>query len=168
MLYHDMQQKLMIWMIPEDEPGDAAGELETPGMPTGGAMEGYRGRRVDSVNELLEKILVFDAQLDDLAIEMVKIIIATQLEANGQPKDAKIHFARVQPDEKSGAEQFVFAIVTPTGTRAAALPREPMYTNMSAAAKEMASRHPPPGKWPRVDAAYLNRVMSLDIGEDST
>jgi hypothetical protein len=162
MLYHDMQQKLMIWLIPDDEPGDPAGELETPGLPAGGSMADYRARRVDSINELLEKILLFDAQLDDVALEMVKIVIATQLEAAGEPKDAKIHFAQVQRDA-AGAEQIVFAIVTPTGTRAAALPREPMYTNMAAAAKELASRHPPPGKWPRVDATYLNRLMSLDI-----
>jgi hypothetical protein len=164
MLYHDMGQKLMIWMIPEDEPGEAMGELQMPGMPDGGAMADYRGRRVDSVNELLEKILIFDAQLDDLAIEMVKILIATQLQAAGQPDDAKVHFAQVQADA-GDVEQLVFAIVTPTGTRGAAIPREPMYANMVDAAKELASRHPPPGKWPRVDAAYLNRLMSLDIEE---
>jgi hypothetical protein len=168
MLYHDMQRKLMIWMMPDDDDDGDDDDVGPPaesggsGLPRGGVMDGYTARSVRSVNELLEKILIFDADLDDVALEMVKIIIATQLEAGGQPKDATIHFAQVDRDA-SGAEQLVFAVVTPTGTRAAALPREPMYSNMEKAAAELASRHPPPGKWPRVDAAYLNRLMDLDI-----
>jgi hypothetical protein len=165
MLYHDMKQKLMIWMTPDDGSGAAAAPDERQELPNEGVLAGYRARSVRSVNELLEKIVIFDAQLDDVALEMVKIIIATQLQAAGEPADAKIYFAHTQTDA-AGVEQLVFAIVSPTGTRAAALPREPMYTNMSAAAAELASRHPPPGKWPRIDAAYLNGLMDLDIQEN--
>ena len=165
MLYHDMQQQFMIWMIPDDGSGDAPPpEPPGPGLPSGGVMSGYKTRSVNSVNELLEKVLIFDANLDDVTLEMIKIVIAFQAEAAGQPKDAKIHFSQLQRDA-NGAEQLVFAIVTPQGVKAAAIPREPMYPNCAAAAAEMQSRHPPPGAWPRVDAAYLNRVMSLDIQE---
>src|SRR4030095_5029035 len=87
MLYHDMQRKLMIWMIPDDGSGAATKPPEGPGLPTGGPMAGYKTRSVNSVNELLEKILIFDAELDDLTLEMIKIIIAFQAEAAGQPKD---------------------------------------------------------------------------------
>ena len=84
MLYHDMQRKLMIWMIPDDDDG-APGEPEGPVINVqSGATAGYTARVVSSVNELLEKIMIFDAQLDDLALEMVKIVIATQLEATGR------------------------------------------------------------------------------------
>ena len=166
MLYHDMQRKLMVWMIPDDDSG-RPGEPEGPGLNVqSGATAGYTARLVSTVNELLEKIMIFDAQLDDLTLEMVKIVIATQLEAAGEPKDAKIHFAHVQNDE-GGQEQLVFAVVTPTGTRAAALPREPMYSNMQKAAQELSSRSPAaasPGKWPRVDGTYLMRLMDQSLG----
>jgi hypothetical protein len=163
MLYHDMQRKLMIWLLPDDNDDDLRGSPPVPpGMPEGDALAGYKFRSVGSVNELLEKILVFDFDLDDLALEMVKIVIATQLEGAGHPKDAKIHFARAERDE-AGAEQLVFAIMTPTGARAAMVPQGDMYANMTAAADELASRHPPPGKWPRIDAEYLNRLMELNV-----
>jgi hypothetical protein len=165
MLYHDMQRKFMIWMISADDDGPP-GEPEGPGVNAqSGATAGYTARVVSSVNELLEKILIFDAQLDDLALEMVKIVIQTQLQAGGQPADAKIHFAQVQKDD-AGQEQLVFAIVTPTGTRGASLPREPMYTNMQQAAAELATRDPDArrDKWPRVDGAYLMRLMDQSLG----
>ena len=165
MLYHDMQRKLMIWMIPDDGSGASPpAEPVGPGLPKGGAMEGYRTRSVNSANELLEKVLIFDAELDDLTLEMLKIIIAFQAEAAGEPKDAKIFFAKAGHDA-SGAEQLVFAVVTPRGTRNAAIAREPMYSSSALAAAEMSSRHPPPGNWPRVDAVYLKRIMDLDIRE---
>jgi hypothetical protein len=163
MLYHDMERRRMIWMLPRD----ATGELIGPGTASAEAaqkMPGYTFRTVHALNELLEKILIFDADLDDLAIEMIKVIIATQLEAGGQPKDAKIHFAQIDRDA-AGQEQLVFAVVTPTGTRGATLPREPVYTNMCKAANELLNRRPPPppGEWPRVDNAYLMRLMNAGI-----
>ena len=171
MLYHDMQRKLMIWLMPDDGDDDLRPERpappDPPGIPQGGAMAGYTARSVGSLNELLEKVLIFDFELDDLALEMVKIVIATQLEAAGHPKDSKIHFARLERDDK-GVEQMVFAVMTPTGARAAMLPHGEMYTNMAAAATELASRHPPSGKWPLIDAAYLQRLMDLNIAEGGT
>ena len=136
MLYHDMQRRLMIWMIPD------GGEPDGPAINAkSGANAGYTARVVGSANELLEKIMIFDAQFDDLALEMVKIVIATQLEATGQPKDARIHFAqRAERQCRRGAARL-------RGRHAdrhahAALPREPLYSNMQKAAEELASRSP--------------------------
>lgn len=165
LLYHDMERRLMLWMIPDNADGtQAVPDAPAPGEAGGGIVPGYVARVVSSPNELLEKILVFETGLDDLALEMFKIVINLQLEAAGIPKDAKVFFARVDHDA-AGVEQLVFAVVTPTGTRSASLPREPNYTNMAAAAQELASRFPPPGKWPRIDAAYLNRLLTLNVAE---
>jgi len=167
LLYHDMERRLMLWMIPDNADGTRAtvdADTPVPGAVGGGIVPGYVARLVSSPNELLEKILIFDAGLDDLAIEMFKIVVNLQVEAAGLPKDAKVYFARVDRDA-AGVEQLVFAVVTTTGTQSASLAREPNYSNMAAAAQELASRHPPPGKWPRVDAAYLNSLLRLDIGQ---
>ena len=165
LLYHDMERRLMLWMIPDNADGTQAApdtSVPAPGEVGGGIEPGYTARVVSSPNELLEKILVFEAGLDDLALEMFKIVINLQLEAAGIPKDAKVFFARVDQDA-AGVEQLVFAVVTPTGTRSASLPREPNYSNMAAAAQELATRFPPPGKWPRIDAAYLSGLLSLNV-----
>jgi hypothetical protein len=167
LLYHDMQRRLMVWMIPDENGKPAEPDAPAPGESVLGVVTGYTARVVSSPNELLEKILIFDAELDDLALEMFKIIIRLQVEAAGQPQDAKIFFARADRDA-AGVEQLVFAVMTPAGTRSASLPREPNYSNMAAAAQELSSRHPSPGQWPRVDAAYLNRLFDLDIAEGRT
>ena len=169
MLYHDMERRLMLWMIPDREDGaqatpDAA-DVPGAGEAAGGVVPGYTARVVSSPNELMEKILIFEAGLDDIALEMFKVVINLQLEAAGVPTGAKVFFARTDHDA-AGVEHIVFAVLTPDGaTRSASLPREPNYANMEMAAAELASRHPPPGKWPRIDAAYLSRLMTVDTGE---
>ena len=65
-LYHDPQEHLMLVLT------DAAVSAE--GLP-----EGYSGRLVRSVGELIEKIKIFDCGLDDLVVEMCKYITCKEL-----------------------------------------------------------------------------------------
>ena len=67
MLYHDMEQKVMIHLCaPQGEP-ESLGSGGLPQMER--FLEGYRFRRVNTRNELREKILIFDAGLDDGLLE---------------------------------------------------------------------------------------------------
>ncbi len=83
LLYHDEEQKLMISFTPCNdialktrlynnvcESSKASGELE--------AYEEYNLRFVCDYNSLLEKILIFDACLNDKAIEVIKLLILAQ------------------------------------------------------------------------------------------
>ena len=83
LLYHDEEKKLMISFTPCNdmalkarlynnvcESSKASGELE--------AYEEYNLRFVCDYNSLLEKILIFDAQLNDKAIEVIKLLILAQ------------------------------------------------------------------------------------------
>ena len=65
-LYHDPQEHLMLVLT--DAPVNAEG------VP-----EGYTGRLVRSVGELIEKINIFDAGLDDLTIELCKFVTGNEL-----------------------------------------------------------------------------------------
>ena len=65
-LYHDPQEHLMIVLT--DAP------VSADGVP-----EGYTGRLVRSAGELIEKINIFDAGLDDLAVEMCKYVTGNEL-----------------------------------------------------------------------------------------
>lgn len=83
MLYHDEERKLMISFSPTNDPvlkenmfsnikesSKNSGELEQ--------LEGYNLRFVTDYNELLEKVLIFDNELNDKVIEVIKLMILSQ------------------------------------------------------------------------------------------
>ena len=76
-LYHDPDEKLMLLLT--DAP------LRSEGLP-----EGYTGRIVRSVGELIEKIKIFDSGLDDIVIEMCKFVTIKELKKNVQLRFLKI------------------------------------------------------------------------------
>ena len=83
MLYNDEMRRLMISFAPTNDPvlkqqlfenikesSDKSGELKN--------LEGYNLRFVTSYNELMEKILIFDNDLNDKTIEVIKLMILSQ------------------------------------------------------------------------------------------
>lgn len=74
-LYYDTDAHLMIVL--------SGTPLSADGLP-----EGYIGRLVGSVGELIEKVKIFDAGLDDIVIEMCKFVTARELN-----KDVPLKFA---------------------------------------------------------------------------
>lgn len=81
MLYHDMNKKLMIYLLPDDREQikAAAGyldEADTTDMGIGipDLTKGYSYRIVTSPNELQEKICIFDSGYDDRVIEIIKVL----------------------------------------------------------------------------------------------
>ena len=74
-LYHDPSAKLMVWLIPSGEISET--QMQAITMHTK-AMGGYTLRRVNDMGSLMEKVLVSDAGLDDVVLEMCKYV--TKLE----------------------------------------------------------------------------------------
>ncbi|MCC8169407.1 MAG: CpXC domain-containing protein [Oscillospiraceae bacterium] len=83
LLYHDEEKRLMISFSPCGDGADAqrlftdicetsrkSGELKQ--------FEGYNLRFISDYNELLEKILIFDNDMNDKAVEVIKLMILTQ------------------------------------------------------------------------------------------
>lgn len=83
MLYHDEEKRLMISFSPTNDPilkeqmfqnvkesSSKSGELEK--------LEGYNLRFITEYNELLEKVLIFDNELNDKVIEVIKLMILSQ------------------------------------------------------------------------------------------
>jgi len=66
LLYHDPDEKLLLVL--------SAAPLNAESCP-----EGYVGRQVGTVGELIEKIKIFDAGLDDIVIEMCKYVTLQEL-----------------------------------------------------------------------------------------
>ena len=95
-LYHDPEARLMVWLLPEGqeppkEVADAVKELE-----------GYTLRRVREVGDLVEKVNIHEAGLDDVAMEMCKWVTRRELSAkNPEMMNAQLRFLRMEgPDNE--------------------------------------------------------------------
>ena len=80
-LYHDMEKKYMLHYVQsEEEELDViriynSADEENAVMRESALMQGYLFRIVRSYNELIEKISIFDAGLDDRVMEIYKVLI---------------------------------------------------------------------------------------------
>jgi DNA-directed RNA polymerase subunit RPC12/RpoP len=90
-LYHDPDAKLMVWLLPGAETPPKAVEEAVKDL------EGYTLRRVREVGDLIEKVNIHDAALEDTVLEMCKWVTRRELEAkNPEAKDAPLRFLRLE------------------------------------------------------------------------
>ena len=75
LLYHDPSEKVMIWL----SDGSADTEARMKAAVAGEDFAGYTGRIVDTPGQMIEKVKIFDAGLDDLALEMAKFVTRQEL-----------------------------------------------------------------------------------------
>jgi hypothetical protein len=90
-LYHDPDTKLMVWLLPgEEQPPQAVEEAVKE-------LEGYTLRRVKDVGELIEKVNIHDAGLEDTVLEMCKWVTRRELAAkNPAAATAALKFLRME------------------------------------------------------------------------
>ena len=90
-LYHDPAEKLMVWLLPgQAQPPQAVAEAVKQ-------LEGYTLRIVREVGDLIEKVNLHDANLDDTVLEMCKWVTRRELaEKNPEAADAKLKFLRME------------------------------------------------------------------------
>lgn len=86
-LYHEMENKVMIYYAPGAKAMKDAAEAFDQGSEEAAkergfdpAQKGYRNRVVGSLYDLQEKIAVFDAGLDDRIVEICKVIVGSELQ----------------------------------------------------------------------------------------
>ena len=82
MLYHDPSERVMVWLLPEsDSLSEQQREIVSAGIP---GLDGYSLRRVLSAGDMIEKVNIFDAGLDDRVMELCKYVTRMELAENGQ------------------------------------------------------------------------------------
>lgn len=82
-IYHQMEDHMMIYYAKEDDKENAVSFFENQDkkfeeLKVGGEM--YLNRVVTSLDQFLEKLKIFDAGLDDRAVEMVKLLVTGLVE----------------------------------------------------------------------------------------
>lgn len=103
-LYHDMERHAMVQLVGEGSLDDARtmlDHLRADGHISEMISEAhYRQRIVTDQNELREKALVFRDELDDCAIETLKVLICETDVGDGQvPEDALLFYLRCRRPE---------------------------------------------------------------------
>ncbi len=105
-LYHDPEKKVMIWLLPE---GLEVSEAQMQSISLHAkAIGDYTLRRTDDAGSLMEKVLIFDAGLDDIVIEMCKFVTRMELISKAGDKDraekisrAAFHFYSLTGEDES-------------------------------------------------------------------
>ncbi len=104
-LYHDMSNRFMVWLWPEEQ--DVPKAAFDP-------ITGYTLRLVDSLNSFREKINILEHGLDDSAIELMKLLLYMQLNKDMDVVELLFHELDVRTGEmrfaavlSDGAEQYV-------------------------------------------------------------
>ena len=113
-LYHDPAAKLMVWLIPEGEISET--QMQAITMHTK-AMGGYTLRRVNDMGSLMEKVLVSDAGLDDVVLEMCKYVTKMEMIQKSGPAEQKeeflaadFHFYRSEGEGDARILTFMYAL----------------------------------------------------------
>ena len=113
-LYHDPAAKLMVWLIPEGEISET--QMQAITMHTK-AMGGYTLRRVNDMGSLMEKVLVSDAGLDDVVLEMCKYVTKMEMIQKSVPAEQKeeflaadFHFYRSEGEGDARILTFMYAL----------------------------------------------------------
>lgn len=110
-LYHDPDRKLMIWLLPAGSVSDAQIKAVSAQLD---ALEGYTFRRVADVGSLIEKISIFDADLDDRIVEMAKYVTAMELAGKAPDKSSEILDAQFKFFKMDGADNEI-TLTYPSG-----------------------------------------------------
>ena len=131
-LYHDMEHRAMVQLVSDTEESveeafEAYGKLMDDGIAKEiGYSSGYRHRLVTDINSLREKAAILRDELDDRAVELVKLIVLAQKAGKGQiPSGASAYYVCL--DEGSG---LVLEFVSDEGALSAGVDRE-MYDSLA-------------------------------------
>ncbi|MCF0175850.1 MAG: hypothetical protein HUJ94_03355 [Bacteroidales bacterium] len=99
-LYHDPERKLMAWILPDG--AVSAAQLQAVSNQAR-AMGNYTLRLVDDMGSLMEKVLINDAGLSDVALEMCKYVTKMEIASKDRENASEImsshmHFYKVEGD----------------------------------------------------------------------
>ena len=113
-LYHDPSARLMVWLIPAGEISEA--QMQAITMHTK-AMGGYTLRRVNDMGSLMEKVLIKDAGLDDVVLEMCKYVTKMEMLQKSVGAEQKeeflasvFHFYRSEGEDDERILTFMYAL----------------------------------------------------------
>lgn len=151
MLYHDMDQLLMVWFMPGNETPPPVPELLME--VTGDNAETYRFRLVRTPNELKEKVFLADAGLDDRVVELMKWLVRQNDHGDSLNAEDLLLFAEIEKG-KTGRE-IVFVVMSGEEQFTSGLPFA-LYRELAETAEpHLETLFPGEGPWLNVHERHL-------------
>lgn len=157
MLYHDEDKKLLFSFTPCDDvileeqlydnikkTSESSGELKN--------YEGYNLRFITKYNELLEKILIFENNLNDKAIEVIKLMVLSQDLEKAQWRDC--HFGKMENENI----EFMINDKKENQIYTSSVPKQSydlIYTQLIESGMK-----PYSFDWERVNASYATKLLN--------
>lgn len=152
-LYHDMKAKFMVWLVGEQPKIDSY-PIDRFG--------GYQFRFVSSTIELVEKIFIFDAGLDDRAVEAFKMLLMAQLQKSNHKSEPR--FAKLTQDQNNQAA-LDFELVPAELGKGMRVPRE-VFDSFTKSLKPVLDKDETnKAGWYKIDSAYGAKLMA-DAGRN--
>ena len=146
-LYHDPDARLMVWLLPEGNPPRAVSEAVKD-------LEGYTLRIVREAGDLVEKVRIHDAGLDDCVVEICKWVTRRELaEKKPSALDAKLHFVRME-----GADNELLMALSADGQMQVLNIGFNVYEDARGILSRNPSLRPAPG-FVTVDADWLSQFL---------
>ena len=159
-LYHDPAAKLMVWLIPSGEISET--QMQAITMHTM-AMGGYTLRRVNDMGSLMEKVLIVEAGLDDVVLEMCKYVTKLEMvqkSVSAEQKDeflaSNFHFYRCEGEGDDRLLTFMYAL---DGQMLGVNVGWNVYQDCSGILERNPQVKPEDG-FARVDAEWLSSVLA--------
>ena len=159
-LYHDPAAKLMVWLIPSGEISET--QMQAITMHTK-AMGGYTLRRVNDMGSLMEKVLIAEAGLNDVVLEMCKWVTKQEMLQKSVGQDKKdeflataFHFYKAEGEDHERILTFMYGF---EGNMLGVNIGWNVYQDCEA----ILSRNPqikPADGFSRIDADWLNSVLA--------
>jgi len=156
-LYHDEEKKLLISFSPCDDPlaeqklydnikdtSEKSGELKN--------FEGYNLRFITKYNDFLEKILIFDNNFNDKAIEVIKLMVLSQDLEKSEQRDC--FFGKVQ----DGNLEFMIRDNIENQIYTSSVPKESYDTVYSQLI--ISGMKPYSFEWEIVNSAYATKLLN--------
>ena len=159
-LYHDPAAKLMVWLIPSGEISET--QMKAITMHTK-AMGGYTLRRVNDMGSLMEKVLINEAGLDDVVLEMCKYVTKLEMVQKSVSAEQKeeflasnFHFYRCEGEGDERLLTFMYAL---DGQMLGVNVGWNVYQDCSGILERNPQVKPEDG-FARVDAEWLSSVLA--------
>ncbi len=166
LLYHDMEQRLMVFL--GEEAPDAPTSEGVFGSLVSDIEAGHTFRLVSSINELIEKILIWDAGLDDRVVEIFKLLLLEQLDESSMEDDAELFFSGVVREGDAEA-QMDFELMSDSGTTGLTVPFEDTFPKVEAeVCHGLPAAECEAGQWLRVNQDYAWDFLESDDSNSDT
>ena len=166
LLYHDMKNMFMIWLkfsIKKEEDIKLSPAIRLLKMFQS---QKYKYRLVKTSNQLIEKIFIFENNLNDLSIEIIKISMFSNYEIENFPIEDRVYFQRINKKSNNSSEM-VFILFDKSSNREEMIIDYSIYLETNDKVQKYLFQNPENNSnWVLINKSFAMKVMADILGQE--